>query len=77
MKKFVKIMDTIWDIFWHIYLIWACLSLSAIVLLGSFEIAIPHLGQFHFGIVMISTFIYAFKRKIISEIKETLKENKL
>ena len=63
-------MYTIWDIILNVYLIWACLGLSATVILGSFEIVIPHFGQFNLGIVMVSTFIYAFKCRIISEIKE-------
>lgn len=77
MKKCENIIDSIWNIFWNVYLIWACLGLSATIILDSFEIEIPHFWQFQLSILMLSTFIYAFKCKIISEIKGTLKENKL
>lgn len=73
MNKFEKIIDTIWDILWSVYLIWASLSLSATVILGSFEIDILHFGEFQIGIVILSMFIYALKCKIVSEIAKIVK----
>lgn len=72
MNKFEKVMDTIWDIFWNVYFIWACISLSAKVILSSFEIDIPHFGEFQLGIVMLSMFIYALKCRIVNEIKKLI-----